>query len=473
MPLCEPILGKRRGIEVAFASSWRMPTIKRTLIAFCTIAGLITNATAGSQTTNSFNYPLTIVDVVELALIQNPTILNQIEEIKRNQGLVLQARAALMPQVQGTAGYSQQEPTIVQNIVNENWTLQITITQLLWDGGAALANGHEAKSNEEAAYYTLRDAIDIVVDTVRTQFYRVILDRALVEVQEEAVNLLKSEVDDQQGRVNAGTGTRFDVLQAQTQLQNQLPALIAAQKNYLLAQATLAKVLGIPAGRQYSSEEPLPLSGALDVEPFQVDLEKGLAIARVRRPLLKADREKIAAAVANRSVARAGFQPNVSANAGLESESTPIGNDLRDVANGWQFGVTSQWNILDGGNTYGNVKAANSQLEETKITLNDAERQVEVDVFTAVSNLHRAKENMIAAQKGVEVSLRSFSEAYKRRTEGKGSQLDVFDARNQLTLARSTFLRSEYQYLSGVAQYQYVTGTETTYNGDFDRMHHR
>jgi len=413
-----------------------------------------------------------MVEAVELALRQSPSILNQIEEIKRNQGLVLQARAALIPQVQGTAGYSQQEPTIVENIANESWSLQITITQLLWDGGAALANRREAKSNEEAAYYTLRDAIDNVVDTVRTQFYRIILDRALVEVQEEAVNLLKSEVDDQQGRVDAGTGTRFYVLQAQTQLQNQLPVLITAQKNYLLAQATLAKILGIPAGRQYSSEEPLPLSGALEVEPFQIDFEKALAIARVRRPLLKADREKIAAAVANRSAARAGFQPSVSANTGLQSESNFRGNDLRDVVNGWQFGVSGQWNILDAGTTYGKVKAANSQLEEARITSNDAERQVEVDVFTAVSNLHRAKENMIAAQKGVEVSLRSFSEAYQRRTEGKGSQLDVFDARNQLTLARSTFLRSEYQYLSGIAQYQYVTGTETTYNGDFDRTHH-
>jgi Outer membrane efflux protein len=72
----------------------------------------------------------------------------------------------------------------------------------------------------------------------------------------------------------------------------------------------------------------------------------------------------------------------------------------------------------------------------------------------AVSNLHRAQASMIAAKKGVEISLRSFSEAYQRRTEGKGSQLDVFDAGNQLTIARSTYVRSEYQYLSAIAQYQ-------------------
>jgi outer membrane protein len=224
----------------------------------------------------------------------------------------------------------------------------------------------------------------------------------------------------------------------------------------------------MPADLQHASEELLPVSGSLDVVPFEADLERARAVARAQRPLLKADREKVLAAIANLSVANAGFQPDISANAGLQSESNPLGNDLRDVVNGWQFGATGQWNILDGGTTYGTVKAAKSQTEEATITLNDAERQVELDVFTAIGNLHRAQENMIAAQKGIEISLRSFSEAYRRRSEGKGSQLDVFDASNQLTLARSTYLRSEFQYLQGIAQYQYATGTETTYNEEFD-----
>lgn len=480
------------------------------LIVFCTIAGLATNAIAGSPAFDSPNYPLTEVNAVELALRQNPTILFQVEEIKRNQGLVLQAQAALLPQLQRTGTYSREEPSLVtyrsgstsSNVdaliapvnhpaglnpststtlvltpasgqsyigVYKNWTLQITITQLLWDGGAALANRREARFNEEAAYYTLRNAIDNVVDTVRIQFYQILLDRALVQVQEEAVNLLRSELDDQRERFDAGTATHFDVLQAQTQLQNQISRLLAAQRNYLLAQATLVKLLGIPAGRQYSSEEPLPVSGSLDVEPFEVDLEKALAVARARRPLLKADQRNVSAAIANGSAAKAGFQPIISASAGLQSESEPHRNDLQDVVNGWQLGGSGQWNIVDGGTTYGKVKVANSQIEEEEIALNDAQRQVELDVFTAIGNLHRAQESMIAARKGIEVSLRSFHMAYQRRSEGKGSQLDVFDARNQLTLARSTFLRSEYQCMSAIAQYQYVTGTEATYNDAFDQ----
>src|SRR5258708_2602289 len=125
--------------------------------------------------------------------------------------------------------------------------MKVTISQLLYDGGAALANRRASRITEDAAYYTLRDTIDLLVQNVRTQFYQIILDRALVQVQEESVNLLRSQLDDQQSRFDAGTVPQFNVLQAESQLQNQIPQLITAQNNYRIAQVTLAKTLGCPA----------------------------------------------------------------------------------------------------------------------------------------------------------------------------------------------------------------------------------
>ncbi len=103
--------------------------------------------------------------------------------------------------------------------------------------------------NEDQAYYTLRDTIDTVVSTVRTQFYQILLDKALVQVQEESVNLLQSQLEDQKSRYEAGTVPQFNVLQAEGTLENQIPQLIAARNNYRISQLTLARTLGIPADR--------------------------------------------------------------------------------------------------------------------------------------------------------------------------------------------------------------------------------
>ena len=487
--------------------------MRSSLIALIGIC-LLTNAgMAGEPTGVGGGYgrhPLTIAEAVELGLRQSPTVLNQVQELKRLSGLVFQAQAALIPQVTGSGTYQQVEPTLAQTstatgsapfdllllpqgqpfIIRPNgttnaigiplsslfasapitntWNMKVTISQLLYDGGAALASRRESRINEDAAYYTLRDTIDTLVENIRTQFYQIILDRALVQVQEESVNLLRSQLDDQQSRYEAGTVPQFNVLQAESQLQNQIPQLIAAQNNYRIAQVTLAKTLGIPADRQYVTDEPLPVVGSLDVTPIKYDLSEALVTARANRPSLKAQRSNILASVENVSVARAGWQPTVSASAGLEVEENPFSNNMRNTVNGWFFGVTGSWNILDGGTTYGKVKSAKAQLEESKVTFDDSVRQVELDVSTAVDNLRQAQETIVASKKAVDVSLESLRLANERLAAGTGTQLDVLNQQTQLTTARSNYFTAEDQYISAVAQYQFATATEVKYNNLFD-----
>jgi outer membrane protein TolC len=459
-------------------------------------------------------HPMTISEAVELGLRQSPTVLNQVQELKRFSGLVFQAQANLLPQVQATGSYRQVEPTLAQTstsssappfdllalptgqplIVRPNgttnavsiplssfinstpitntWNMTVTISQLLYDGGATIANRRGARINEDAAYYTLRNTVDTLVETIRTQFYQIILDRALVQVQEESVNLLRSQLDDQQSRYEAGTVPQFNVLQAESQLQNQIPVLISAQNSYRIAQVTLARTLGIPADRQYVTDEPLPVVGSLDTTPIKYDLSEALVTARANRPSLKAQRSNILSAVEQVTVARAGWQPTITANAGLQVEENPFSNNMRNTVNGWFFGVNGTWNIFDGGATYGRVKSAQATLEEQKVTYDDSVRQVELDVSTAVDNLRQAQETIVASKKAVDVSLESLRLANERLAAGTGTQLDVLNQQTQLTTARSNYFSAEFQYISAVAQYQFATATEVKYNDQFDDGYH-
>ena len=459
-------------------------------------------------------HPLTIAEAVELGLRQSPTVLNQVQELKRFSGLVFQAQANLFPQVTATGSYRQVEPTLAQTSTNtgsqpfdllalptgqplivrpngttnavsiplssfinstpitNTWNMTVTISQLLYDGGATIANRRASRINEDGAYYTLRSTIDSLVETIRTQFYQIILDRALVQVQEESVNLLRSQLDDQQSRYEAGTVPQFNVLQAESQLQNQIPQLIAAQNNYRIAMVTLAKTLGIPADRQYVTDEPLPVVGSLDVTLIKYDLSEALVTARANRPSLKAQRSNILAAVEEVTVARAGWQPTLTANAGLQVEENPFSNNMRNTVNGWFFGVNGSWNIFDGGATYGRVKSAQATLEEQKVTYDDSVRQVELDVSTAVDNLRQAQETIVASKKAVDVSLESLRLANERLAAGTGTQLDVLNQQTQLTTARSNYFTAEFQYISAVAQYEFATATEVKYNDQFDDGYH-
>src|SRR6266404_8612863 len=477
-----------------------------------TFAGMSCILFAGESPVTDFRIrPLTLDEAVQLALKQNPSILQQIQQLKVQKGLVYQAQSKLLPQLTMAASYSQQasgltpsissrstgfdllavppgQPLIVNTTTGttnaiaipqrstgstsiqalESWQVTLTVSQLIYDGGATIASRRASRINEDSAYYTLRDTIDTVVQTVRTQFYQILLDRALVQVQEESVNLLQSQLEDQKSRFEAGTVPQFNVLQAQSQLQNQIPLLIQAQNNYRISMVQLAKTLGIPAGRQYSTDEPLPVAGRLTYTPITYDLSSALITARANRPFLKAQRSNVLSSVEQITVAASGWKPTISANIGLRQTNNPRSAQLDNTLEGWFFGFTGSWNIFDGGNTYGSVKAARASLEETKVTLDDSTRQVELDVSTAVDNLRNAQETIAASETAVQVSQEALRLSNERLAAGTGTQLDVLTSQTNLTTARSNLVQAQFNYIAGVAQYQFAIGTETRYNDMFD-----
>ena len=72
-------------------------------------------------------------------------------------------------------------------------------------------------------------------------------------------------------------------------------------------------------------------------------------------------------------------------------------DNIREARNGYVFGATGTWAIWDWGATYGQVKQARSILEQSKITFDDAVRQVELEVQQAYANLSQGRE-MIQSQ---------------------------------------------------------------------------
>ncbi len=474
-------------------------------------AGFSCTLIAGESTVGLRGHPLTISEAVELALKQNPSILEQIQQLKVQRGLVFQAQSKLLPQLTAATNYSQQDNALSPSVsssrsnfdllaipsnqplfvngsinpavstvpvggfsggatgsANQTWQVTLTASQLIYDGGATIASRRAARINEDQAYYTLRDTIDTVVQTVRTQFYQILLNKALVQVQEESVNLLQSQLEDQKSRYEAGTVPQFNVLQAEGQLENQIPQLIAAENNYFIAQVTLARTLGIPANRQYTTENPLPVFGELSYEPIKYDLGSALIAARANRPSLKAQRSSILANVENITVQASGYKPTFTANVGLEQQSNPTTNNLGRTLQGWFLGVQGSWNVFDGGLTYGKMKQARAQLEQSKVVYDDAVRQVELEVATSVSNLRQAALTVDSANTGVNVNLEALRLADERLAAGTGTQLDVLNAQQQLTTARSNLVSAKFSYISAVASYQQSTATETKYNDIFD-----
>ena len=462
----------------------RMNRINR--IVLSTIAFLALQANAGEtvvEKRTSAAPRFTLEEAILTALQQNPTILIARQEIERTKGLFIEMRAAALPQVNATAQFQDLDPHLGHiggvteqagtSFINQvgaerSYTLEIAANQVIFSGGRVPGQISSASFQRDSSYYSFRNTIDLIVATVRQQFYLILLDRALIGVQEESVRLLQSQLQDQQNRFEAGTVPRFNVLQAQVALSNQIPQLITAQNNYRISQLQLAKTLGLDFNPKRGDQAPLEAVGELLYIPREMPITQAIAAAKENRPFIKQQKALVLSNNSQVGVARSGYYPQINASAGEEFRSSPLTDNIRAARSGYIFGATGSWAIWDWGATYGRVKQARAILEESKATLDDDVRQVELEVQQAYSNLIQGRELIQSTAKNVEQATEALRLATARLDAGAGTQLEVLDARTQLTTAQSLRLQALYTYNAAVAEFDRATATEVKYSACVD-----
>lgn len=468
----------------------------------------------------SFTGNLTLERAVEIALTQNPNLLKAIQQIEVTRGQIIEVRAQALPHVSLNGNYNQLDRALLESgsgrsggsgqggstaisssqfaaipgvtstaaeqiagalnssiasqsqnqssfsANDKSWQVTVQATQRLYAGGQVRAAINIAKFTEDSSYFSLRDTVDQTIATVRTQFYQVLLTRALIKVQEESVRLLQDQLKDQQNRFEAGTVPRFNVLQAEVALANQQPQLISARNNYLIAQYQLAKTLNLDPGADGGTT--FNVVGALTVNERPLSLKEAVQAGVERRPFLKVQRLSILIQKEQVKVALAGYKPQINANGGYEVRNSSLSDQLDDTVEGWFFGFTGQWNIFDGLETYGRVKSARANLETSKVNYDDSVHQVELEVQQAHAQVQTARETIRSQQKTVEQALEAVRLATERLAAGAGTQLDVLNAQVQLTTARSTELQARASYNTALAEFDRVTATDTIYAETFD-----
>jgi outer membrane protein TolC len=261
---------------------------------------------------------------------------------------------------------------------------------------------------------------------------------------------------------------RFNVLQAQVQLSNQIPNLIAARNNYRTSILQLAKTLGLDFNPARGIAAPLRVVGQLTYIPRRVSLVEAIELGKQNRPFLKQARANVLNQIEQVHVALGGWLPTVNTTGGGEWLSSQFNSSWGDISKGWIANVTGSWPIWDSGQVFGRVKQERALLSQTEITFDDDVRQVELEIQQAASNLSQNRELIQATEKNVEQADEAVRLAKARLDAGAGTQLDVLNAQVQLTTAQSTRLQALFGYNSALAEFDRVTGTQSTYTERFD-----
>jgi outer membrane protein TolC len=400
--------------------------------------------------------PLDLHGAVVYALDHNYAILQAREQIRQQDGIVVQVKAPGIPNVSATAGYQRNQSSVSESypLSNAQWQAQVKATQVLFAGGGIHASVRSAELTRDAALFDLQTAIDTALLDVRTRFYNVLLNRERVRVQEENVRLLARQVRDSQSEADAGTISKFDLLRAKVALANAQPDLITARNDYRLSVEQLRQSLGVPRGTQ----ELPAVTGTLAFEPQDFPLDAALASAHEHRPELLRLAKLEEAGEQTVTSARSNYYPNLSVFGAYERVGEGLVQGGSFNANGWLLGVQSSWAIFDGRATAGHVSQTKSQLRQTRLSAAQEELTVNVEVRQALSSLEEAKELVTASQQTSDEAAEALRLANSRFKAGTATQLDVLTSQVALTQARTNQLQANYTHLVAVANVRKAIG---------------
>ena len=208
--------------------------------------------------------------------------------------------------------------------------------------------------------------------------------------------------------------------------------------------------------------------GELQYLPRNIPLTHAIELAKERRPFLKQQKANVLSNAAQVNVARSGYFPQFSVTAGEDFRSSPISENISAVRSGYVFGGTGSWAIWDWGATYGQVKQARAVLEQSKITLDDANRQVELEVQQADSNVKQSAELVKATEQSVGQAEEALRLASARLSAGAGTQLEVLNSRVEVTQAQSNRLQALFNYNAALSEFDRVTAIEVVYSNELD-----
>jgi outer membrane protein TolC len=124
-------------------------------------------------------------------------------------------------------------------------------------------------------------------------------------------------------------------------------------------------------------------------------------------------------------------------------EESAIGRSF-DVGNRQIYGGFVGWTFAP--SSIGDVQVANARLEQSRLQRTQIEQAVKADVVRARMLVHTAKARVSAAHRGVVAAEESLVLSQDRFKHGAGLELEVIEAQESLTAARTALVDAIVEY---------------------------
>ncbi|MFL5463163.1 MAG: TolC family protein [Gemmatimonadaceae bacterium] len=392
---------------------------------------------------------LSLADVVDLALRNNPATRASWSQARAAADLLGSARGQYFPDINSSATVSRiQSPATGTRPAGKRteYGPSIALNYLLLDFGGRSGSIEAARQNVFAANLTHNATIQNTVLQAQVAYFNYMATLALLTAERSALAEAQANLNAAQGRNRVGLATIADVLQARTALSQEQLNLETIEGNLQAARGGLAAALGLPANLPFELE---PLPGAIPVRAMTLSVDSIINDALRNRPDLAAARAEAAAAYSRVRIARAAMLPSLTLGGNAaRTYSSPA--TFAGPSYSVQLGLSIP--IFNGFSHQYDIAAARAQADAVSALADQTRQTVVTQVFVSYYALQTAERRVATADDLLASAEQSVQVAAGRYREGVGSIIDLLTAQSALANARAQQVQSRWQWYASLAQ---------------------
>lgn len=363
--------------------------------------------------------------------------------------------------------------------------------------------GLKSKQLEAEVYnYSQANTKNELLLAVREHYYAVLLYEKALVIERENIGYFSYVLEQEQGRLNAGNATPFEVNQSKVAVANSISTYYATLKKLKNARNALILTLGIDPllepeisldekcmpiesiptlvskleelNQKYhyrSDTFPTTLDFDLHIEHLEnarkltlfthEEVQEYLDQAFSLRPDLLAKKLEVGVADQNVNTKVGNYFPKISGYVRYSYNDVYMGpTSFFQEPYYWSGGVVLTWNLFDSLLREHEVREARSVRSASRISYDKEWQRIEVEIRNGLYQLEEAMLSYLSSTQAVFVAEQAREQADDKLRFGRIAPLEYRDSVNQLSQARNQQNQASFDLLAAYYQLRYATGID-------------
>jgi outer membrane protein len=447
----------------------------------------------------------TLQQCIDHALVHNLTIKQSELNTELSKIGVNQSTMNLFPNLNGFATNNYYYGRSIDPNTNAFTTDQVRSNSFSLSSSVSLFEGFalqntikQSKLNYMASKYDLQKIKNDVVLNVVTYFLQVLYNEELLIVTKSQRDATQLQRDRTSRLFDAGSLSKGNLLDMESQLATDEVRLITAQAQYDQAMLSLKQLLEMDTVKNFAIIAPT--IEAPEMNASYTDVSGIYSTALTNQPDIKSYEYRVRSAEKGISIARGGVSPRLSLTGSLSTtyttskfritgfdtpalqlvgfvfdtipvyteystpmlEKTPFKDQLSDnfsksIGFNLSIPIFNNWTVRNG------IKRAKINLEQSHLNLLTAQKSLLKSIQQAVADASASNQKYIAGQKSIDALSQSMNYNERKYNLGLISTYDYLISKNNLAKAQADLLQAKYDYIFRLKVLDFYQGKPLTF----------